>query len=199
MILDVTVKAPWRALSGLFRDRPMHRHRLGDWLNHHGLTGTMVEVGVANGGFARKVLESWGGKQYVMVDPWIAQEGIYTEGVSYPYGEWLNQCEQIAREDQRVQLLRLFSEQAAITFPDGSLDCCYIDGNHEFPSVLTDLSMWWPKVKSGGLLCGHDFYNLANGAHNCQVKEALMVWGWTLPAPPRLSVSACSSWWLVKP
>ena len=41
-------------------------------------------------------------------------------------------------------------------FEDGELDFVYLDGNHEEPFVTEDINLWWPKIKSGGLLAGHD-------------------------------------------
>lgn len=48
------------------------------------------------------------------------------------------------------------SVAAAAAFPDRSFDCVYIDGSHDFDSVVADLRAWLPKIKSGGLLAGHD-------------------------------------------
>lgn len=42
---------------------------------------------------------------------------------------------------------------------DGSLDFAHIDADHRFPAVLHDIRAWWPKVKPGGLLFGHDIDN----------------------------------------
>lgn len=48
------------------------------------------------------------------------------------------------------------STAAATRYRDGSLDCVWLDGAHDAPSVLADLEAWWPKVKPGGVLAGHD-------------------------------------------
>lgn len=55
------------------------------------------------------------------------------------------------------QILRLTSEDAAPKIPDNSLDFAYIDANHNYESVKQDLDLWWPKVKEGGILAGHDY------------------------------------------
>ncbi len=49
------------------------------------------------------------------------------------------------------------STRAARLFPPGSVDFAFIDGDHQYESVLADLRAWWPKVKPGGLLAGHDY------------------------------------------
>ena len=41
---------------------------------------------------------------------------------------------------------------------DESLDFVYIDGDHHYTNVLADIRAWWPKVRSGAFLGGHDYY-----------------------------------------
>ena len=48
------------------------------------------------------------------------------------------------------------SVEGAKTFPDGMIDFCFIDANHEAPAVQADIRAWWPKIKPGGVLAGHD-------------------------------------------
>jgi hypothetical protein len=40
---------------------------------------------------------------------------------------------------------------------DLSLDFVYIDALHDYHSVLQDIGGWWPKVKVGGWIGGHDY------------------------------------------
>ncbi len=49
------------------------------------------------------------------------------------------------------------SVDAAGDFADGSLDFVYIDAAHDPVSVSADIRAWWPKVKPGGFLGGHDY------------------------------------------
>jgi|LakMenEpi03Aug12_release.lakeMendotaPanAssembly.Ray.scaffolds.fasta_scaffold08789_29 hypothetical protein len=37
------------------------------------------------------------------------------------------------------------------------IDVVYIDGDHSYNSVKQDISVWYPKIKKGGFLCGHDY------------------------------------------
>ena len=37
------------------------------------------------------------------------------------------------------------------------LDFVYIDGSHEYEDVLNDIKLYYPKVKEGGIVGGHDF------------------------------------------
>jgi len=49
------------------------------------------------------------------------------------------------------------SVQMAATYEDDSLDFVFIDGDHRYECVKADVEAWLPKVKSGGILAGHDY------------------------------------------
>lgn len=40
---------------------------------------------------------------------------------------------------------------------DKSVDFLFLDGDHELPAIAQDLDNFWPKVKNGGIFCGHDY------------------------------------------
>ena len=61
----------------------------------------------------------------------------------------------------KVELIRKPSKLAALDFDDESLDFVFIDAGHEFNDCYDDIVSWYPKVKSNGLIMGHDFYNSA--------------------------------------
>jgi len=43
--------------------------------------------------------------------------------------------------------------------PYESIDFVYIDGSHEFDYVMCDIIEWGKRVKKGGIISGHDYYN----------------------------------------
>ena len=57
-----------------------------------------------------------------------------------------------------MEAFKMPSAEAAAQFEDGSLDMVFVDGDHTKAGVLADLTLWRPKLRSGGLLCGHDRY-----------------------------------------
>ena len=58
--------------------------------------------------------------------------------------------------DPRVKLLREFSKEACSFFKDETFDFIYIDADHTYEAVSEDLNAWFPKVKKGGVISGHD-------------------------------------------
>jgi len=72
-------------------------------------------------------------------------------------------------------LVKKHSVEAARDIPDGSLDFVYIDANHWYEYVVADLAAWVPKVRSGGIVAGHDYEEQLE-EDNC---VSLAVNGWT--------------------
>lgn len=64
---------------------------------------------------------------------------------------------------QLTTVLPMESVQAAARFPDRHFDFVFIDGAHDYASVRADILAWWPKVKLGGILAGHDLDGLWPG------------------------------------
>ncbi len=48
------------------------------------------------------------------------------------------------------------SPHDAAAFDDALLDAVFIDASHKFEDVLADIAAWYPKVKKGGIIAGHD-------------------------------------------
>ena len=61
-----------------------------------------------------------------------------------------------------VQPVRKTSQDAAQGWNE-PLKLLFIDGSHLYPDVLTDLRLWEPWLKIGGVICMHD--TRANGSH----------------------------------
>lgn len=59
----------------------------------------------------------------------------------------------------KVVPMALFSEDASKLFKDESIDCVFLDAAHDEKNVINDLNHWFPKVKKGGYICGHDYIN----------------------------------------
>jgi hypothetical protein len=55
------------------------------------------------------------------------------------------------------------SAETASLYEDESLDFVFIDASHDYESFKKDLFAWFPKVKIGGMISGHDFADAYQG------------------------------------
>lgn len=62
-----------------------------------------------------------------------------------------------------VNLIKGYSLEEVKNYEDNSIDFCFIDASHEYEDVKKDLEAWLPKVKSGGILAGHDYDRVWQG------------------------------------
>lgn len=101
----------------------------------------------------------------LMVDSWGDYEKSYSDSGDPAAdqtidGQSANKEVAIVRtefaEDRRT-IIHLESELAARGVEDGSLDFVFIDANHSYEGCKRDIEIWTPKLKPGGLLCGHDY------------------------------------------
>ena len=61
------------------------------------------------------------------------------------------------KQSFEVQLIRDFSHNAVEKFENNYFDYIYLDADHSYEATWSDMQRWWPKVKSGGILGGHDY------------------------------------------
>lgn len=175
------------------------RSQLGQFLNENGLVGTGVEVGSKSGGFAAEIMKDWSGRLLFMIDPWEPQDpSVYRERQDWTnFEDCFKECLKLDyKYTPRVSLLKAYSPAIASKFRDGELDFCYIDGNHSYEAAMADMNAWYPKVKMGGLFCGHDCYNDTAWPSHCEVQKALEEW--MSDKGVNYHRTNCTSWWIQK-
>ena len=59
--------------------------------------------------------------------------------------------------------IRRTSLDAAKQFENESLDFVFIDAAHDYENVKNDINAWYPKVKKGGTISGHDYHHTWSG------------------------------------
>ena len=130
--------------------------------------GTGMEIGVWRGNYSARILTVARPKSLHLVDPWqnahtgIAAKALYgSENITQSELDQIYEsvkakfAAQIARE--QVVIHRATSSEALSGFADGVFDYVYIDGNHTFESVSSDLTNAFRVVKTGGFICGDDY------------------------------------------
>lgn len=56
-----------------------------------------------------------------------------------------------------VQIVKDFTTEAARQFPDEYFDFVYVDADHSYEACYADILAWYPRVKTGKFLAGHDY------------------------------------------
>lgn len=56
-----------------------------------------------------------------------------------------------------ADIRRTTSLAAAATFVPGSVDLVFLDASHDEPAIAADIAAWWPTLRPGGILAGHDY------------------------------------------
>ena len=141
------------------RTDPRHT-ALIDWLRRLPMPIVGAEVGVFDGHTSENLLRALPELTLWMVDPWrpFEDQSVFGEMNAERFELMLFAATwwtEFARD--RRFILREGSPPAAFRFADASLDFAFIDGDHVYDAVCADLNAWWPKIRPGGLLTGHDY------------------------------------------
>lgn len=119
---------------------------------------TFVEVGCKEGRTTGFLLENLPQLQAIAVDPWLPMPNADEDYQDWDFaaieGEfWKN----IGEHESRCLMHRIPSWDASRLYGPGSLDVVFIDAGHDYDSAFEDIKVWWPLVREGGYLCGHDY------------------------------------------
>ena len=151
------------------------RNELPQVLNSLGLIGEGAEIGVYKAHYAEKILHNWRGKKLYLVDPWKHQ-GRKLDLSDLPQREQdriYAEARERMKKEKRACFIKDLSHFASLTFDDRKLDFVYIDACHDYRSVWSDLTDWYPKVKVGGIVAGHDYKNSCVRKNLVEVKRAV--------------------------
>ena len=146
--------------------------KLGEnWFSYPGLYSMVVqrfptdshfvEVGVWKGMSAAymavEIINSGKNIKFDCVDRWEyidSQEEIPETMFENLYDTFLNNIEPVKHI---ITPVRELSWDGAKHYEDESLDFIFIDAAHDYESVKKDIIAWFPKLKKGGIISGHDY------------------------------------------
>lgn len=130
-----------------------------------------VEIGVRFGDTAEYLCRNNPDLHLVLIDPYIPYQDIYDFYTDNMQQEIKNSAR--ARfYDANVSWVYKPSVEAAEQFKNDKFDFAFIDANHTYDNVMADIHAWYPLIREGGLLTGHD-YNMEG------VKKAVDLWAKT--------------------
>jgi predicted O-methyltransferase YrrM len=138
----------------------------------------VVEVGVCAGHNALATLSEW---------------DMHMIGIEIDYSR-VPQILDTLKWYKQFCLIMADSVEAATLFPDGTIDLAYIDDDHDGEGPVRSINAWWPKVRQGGILAGHDYLPSENEEEYVRKAVNDFVREKDLPL-------MCDEWdwWVVKP
>lgn len=175
-----------------------HRSELNKVLEHYGMLGEAVEVGVAEGRYSAEIL-SWGITKLYLVDIWETHQ--FFGDASSPQ-DWHDKNLRVTKESvkdylDKVVFLKGLSVEMALQIPDNTLGFVYLDACHTYEAVLADLNAYLPKLKQGGIMAGHDYLCKDYGVEQA-VHEFCQQHGYEVNTIPELSIENASFWFQKK-
>lgn len=135
------------------------RELLPLFLEEQGLTRVGVEIGVDTGWFSDRILRGCSVRRLYSIDPWGA--AVKWEGNRATDTEYIFALNLLKHHWPRSSIIKAEALVALCLFEDESLDFVYIDSSHEYEATLQEMRAYWPKIRSGGLLAGHDYSDIA--------------------------------------
>jgi hypothetical protein len=138
---------------------------LEGWVKANGWTRG-AELGVFRGATFLHLLRRCSGLTLIGVDTWtpqpdkqlLADEG----GRSYEAHDLAGYERDVravaAGFGSRAVIHKGLTIDVADRVADASLDFVFIDADHLEEGVRADIYAWRPKIRSGGVLCGHDYH-----------------------------------------
>lgn len=147
----------WEKIEGSFSFQPFYERMVMRFNN-----ATFVEIGAWQGQsimyLAERVKELNKNIKLYTIDPFVVGEQ-QNDGVLHKAGEdfyeaYLSHIEPLK---DYITTIRGSSHDVYTQFEDESIDFLFIDGDHSTEAVYKDLTLWYPKVKTGGIISGHDY------------------------------------------
>ena len=165
-----------------------------------------AEIGVYEGKFSAHILANSSLSLLHSIDSWCNVEGVSLQSI-------LDTCKTVlAPFGSRSNIIVSSSHEASKQFEDESLDFVYIDADHRYDAVVDDILVWFPKVRKGGILSGHDYTISSAGKgigafqttpnQPCRgkkgVKKAVDEFVDKHGIKLHLTDKGCKSWWIIK-
>jgi hypothetical protein len=181
---DKVVGKLWRGVDPFTGFQPaLYRPEYGGWGSNHFYLAdsvtrirptTIVEIGVWNGASSRTLAEALREQQVdgvvISIDTWLGSAehwvGDHFKDLHCVHGYPTKQLTFMANVSDwnltgHIVPLPLDSLNAAIVLQAYGItaDIIHLDSAHDYEAVAADLRVWWPRLRSGGILIGDDYHH----------------------------------------
>jgi predicted O-methyltransferase YrrM len=111
-----------------------------------------IEIGSCLGGSTHYLLSCLPNSHIIAIDPYEEYDQMSCRDKAYEMFQTV-----MKTFPTRLTLIRSKSDDAVNEIENETMDFIFIDGYHSNDQVRKDIENYYPKLKSGGLLCGHDY------------------------------------------
>jgi predicted O-methyltransferase YrrM len=122
---------------------------VGSW---RGRSSVYMGVEIVNSGKEQMLVcvDTWEGSEEHIGWDILKEDGLYQE--------FLKNIEPVNDEREgTIEHIRGKSLEVVDSIQNFSLDFVFIDASHDYENVIADIRAWYPKLKEGGVIAGHDY------------------------------------------
>ena len=167
--------------------RDFHRNDLAQLFAELGFKRG-AEIGVAEGNYSEVLLKANPECELLLVDPWHHYsdnpQGKSKEKHEYAESETKRKTAPYPNAKMHVGV----SMEVVRSVEFESLDFVYLDANHSYPYIMSDLIEWTKRVRSGGIVALDDIYRLDVARWGAGPMEAIYDYTRAMRINP---------WWLI--
>jgi hypothetical protein len=120
----------------------------------------ICELGVLKGEFSEKILTTCEPIELVLIDTWNGEIGSGDENGNnfklYDGDELFNLVKTKFSSNSNVKIIKGKTDKI-LDFPNSYFDIIYIDADHSYEGVKSDLLNSFLKIKNDGYIMGHDY------------------------------------------
>ena len=121
---------------------------IGSWC---GESSVIIGQHCKNIGAKLYCIDMWTGSIDTELEPLAKEHDVFTT--------FKNNIEAFGLSDV-IEPIRLYSDNAVKSFEPNSIDFLFIDGDHRYCQISKDIENYYPLVKQGGIISGHDLNSL---------------------------------------
>ena len=138
-----------------------HRLEIPIILKIIGLNNRICELGVYRGKNLWYLVMFPDADLVVGIDAWDQKiDHLWKQEVhDQNYNHVMEKCKKYKKICHKIDIRILKGDHSVLVkdFEDKYFDYVYIDSNHSYECVKRDINQWYPKIKEGGIIAGHDY------------------------------------------
>lgn len=157
-------------------------NNLCDFIKNSGcIPNTIVEIGSFQGESTTIFSQNFVDSKIFAVDIWSNNYEMDINANNPKDVE--NNFDFLTRDYNNIIKIKMSSENFSNVIADKSVDFIYIDGDHSYNGVNTDIIKWRNKVKNGGYIGGHDYVedrvDLIRAIKENFPNDVINIFGWS--------------------